>query len=133
MSINGRRAIYGKLANPGAGYTKAIYYQSIPDGADFPCVVFQKQSGQIRWAFNKTNSLNDEVWLVKGVDRNDDTADPVEQISDRLKALLDDATLSISGATHIYLRHEMDTDYSEDVEGKRYIHSGSMFRFAYQA
>lgn len=140
MSVPIRRAIYGKLAGdttltallgtPATGYSQSIYYQRAPANAGYPYVIFNKQSSVPRYAL-KTRAFDNDVWLIKGVDRRD-TADGVDSISTRLDDLLTDATLSISGKTHDYLRRESDVDYAETVDGVTYRHSGSLFRLIYE-
>lgn len=134
-----RRAIYGKLAGdstlnallgtPPAGWSKNIYYGQAPQSAPFPYVILSKSAGTPSYALAGSPIEND-IWLVKGVDRNEDT-DPVESIAGRIDALLVDATLSISGKTSLYLRRVSDVDYPEATDGKRYVHSGATYRFMY--
>lgn len=139
MAVAPRRALYGRMAGdttlnnllgaPADDYAKAIYYEVAPEGAAFPYVIFSKVSGTPRYAL-KALGYDNEIWMVKGVDRSDDS-DPVETIATRLDALLTDATLSISGKTHLYLRRESDVDYAEVTDGVRYLHAGANFRFMY--
>lgn len=139
MSVAVRRALYGKLAGdttltgllhaPPTGYSQSIYYQQAPQGAQEPYVVFNKQAGTPSYALS-AKTMDTDVWLVKGIDRSD-TADTADAISSRLDALLTDASLSISGKTHLYLRRESDVDYSEVVDGATYRHSGSLYRLIY--
>lgn len=140
MSIAPRRAIYGKLAGdttltsmlgtPPAGKSQNIYDGVAFQNAGFPYVVLNKQSGTPAYALG-SRAYDNEVWLIKGVDRGTD-ADVVEAISARLDALLTDATISISGRTQLYLRRISDVDYAEVVDGTIYRHSGSLFRLVYQ-
>ena len=74
---------------------------------------------------------DNDIWLVKGIDRSD-TADLADDIASRLDALLTDGVLSISGRTQLYLRRESDIVYAEVAEGVVYRHSGSLFRLMYQ-
>lgn len=132
-----RRSIYGKLAgdttlnnllgSPPSGWSKAIFYQVAPEGAHFPYVVFNKQSGVPTEAFGDPSALENDVWLVKAVDR-DSSADDAEAAAARITALLNDAALSISGATLLYLRRQSDVDYSEVSDGVAYRHAGSLYR-----
>lgn len=140
MSVAIRRALYGKLAGdttlnnllgtPAPGFSKSIYYQLAPQGASFPYVIFGKSSGVPIYAL-KQLAVDNDIWMVKGVDRNTD-ADPVDAISDRLKTLLTDSEPSISGKTSLYLRRESDLDYEETDGDIRYLNSGALFRFVYQ-
>lgn len=134
-----RRAIYGKLAGdstlnallgtPAPGFSKSIYYQQAPQGASFPYVIFNDQAQTPRFAL-ASKAYDNDVWLIKGVDRSG-TADPVDSIKDRLETLLTDATLSISGRTNIYLRPESAVGYPETTDGELYRHSGWNFRVLY--
>jgi hypothetical protein len=137
VSTATRRAIYGKLAGdttlnnllgtPASGYSKSIYYQQVPQDANFPFVVFQKQAGTPTEAFGVPSALETEVWLVKGIDRGA-TSDTAEAIQARIAALLNDASLSISGSTLLYLRRQSDVEYPEVDDGVQYHHAGSSFR-----
>lgn len=141
MSTAIRRALYGKLAgdttlnnllaSPASGYSKAIYHQEAPQGAAFPFVIFNKQAGTPTEAFQAPSALETDIWLVKGVDRSA-SADTAEAIQARLQALLNDASLSISGATLLYLRRQSDVQYPEVTGGVRYEHAGSLFRLMFQ-
>lgn len=137
MSTPVRRAIYGKLAGdttlnsilgtPAAGYSKAIYHQQAPIGAGFPFVVFQKQSGIPTEAYGDPSAIDTDIWLIKAVDRGT-TADPAEAAAARIVALMNDASLSISGSTLLYLRRMSDVEYPEVIDGVGYHHVGSLFR-----
>ena len=60
-------------------------------------MVFFKQAGTPTEAFGDPAAFDTDVWLVKGVDK-DTSADTVEAIQARIQVLLNDTTLSISGA-----------------------------------
>ncbi len=132
-----RRALYGKLsgdstltallATAPAGFAQSIYYQQAPQSAAFPYVIFQKQDGRPTEAFDDPEAFENTIWLVKGVDRSA-SATVVEDIQARITALLNDASLSISGASVTYLRRMSDVDYPETVDGVEYKHAGSLFR-----
>jgi hypothetical protein len=137
VSVESRRAVYGKLAGdstltnllhaPPTGYGQSIYYEQAPDEAQLPYIVFNLQSDVATYAFAPDPAFNDEVWQIKGVAR-DESADTVDAIKTRVKELLNDATLTISGANHLYLRWQSGVDYSENVDGQRYVHAGALFR-----
>lgn len=141
MSVAVRRALYGKmsgdttltgyLATPPTGYSKSIFYEVAPSGADFPYVIFQKQAGTPRYSF-AANAYDNEVWTIKGVHEGG-SADTADNIASRLDALLTDGALSISGKTQLYLRRESDVDYAEVRDGVTYRHAGAMFRLIYQS
>lgn len=140
MSTAVRRAIYGKLSadgtltallgTPASGYAQAIYFQQAPAGADYPFVVFSKQSGVPTEAFGAPSVMETDVWMVKAIDRSS-SADGAEAIHARLATLLNDAALSISGASTLYLRRQSDVEYPEVTDGNLYRHAGSLFRLVY--
>lgn len=143
MSTPIRRALYGRLAgdttltgllaaaNP--PFSQSIYYQQAPEDAKFPHVIFAKQSGVPTDTFGEAGAFEEEVWLVKGVDRSA-SADLVEQIQARLVALLNDAPLSIAGRSLMWLRRQTDngTEYLEVFAGQTFRHAGSLFRLVHQ-
>jgi hypothetical protein len=129
----GDGTLTGSLATPPAGYSKSIYYQVAPQGAAFPYVIFQKQSGTPFYAWSDL-ALDNELWLVKGVSQasaDQDSADSADGIASRLDDLLTDGAISISGRDDRYLRRESDIDYSEVEDGVVYRHAGSLFRLIY--
>jgi hypothetical protein len=115
------------LATPPSGYSKSIYHQQAPGGAQFPFVIFQKQAGTPTEAFGDPDAMDTDVWLIKAVDRST-SADGAEAVQARLQALLNDATLSISGATLLYLRRQSDVEYPEVSDGVTYNHAGALYR-----
>jgi hypothetical protein len=137
MSTPIRRALYGRLAGdttlnnllgaPPSGYSKSIYFQQAPATAAFPFVVFQKTSGVPTETFTVPAFMNGDLWLVKAVAR-DTTADRAESIADRFITLLNDASLSISGASLLYLRRQSDVEYPEVSDGVLFHHCGAYFR-----
>lgn len=145
MSVAVRRALYGKmsgdatltamLGSPPSGYSKAIYYQAAPDGAEFPYIVFNKQASTPRYAIG-ARAYDDDVWLVKAVIRSSgpggDSPDAADDIASRLDVLLTDGTISISARTQLYLRRVSDVDFSEVSDGTLYRHAGSNFRLIYE-
>ncbi len=140
MSTAIRRALYGKLAADMTltGYLAAapdgmgqnIFHNQAPEDADYPMVVISKSSGVPTEAFHNPSILETDVWLIKGVDKNT-TADKAEQIQARIAALLNDASLSISGGTASYLRRQSDVEYPEIVDGELFLHAGALFRLVH--
>jgi len=140
MSTVVRRALYGKMAGdttlnnllgtPASGYSKSIYHGEAPQGAKFPFVVFSKSSGVPTEAFGDPDALENDVWLIKGIDKST-SADTAEAIQDRLRVLLNDSSLSISGGTLLYLRRQSDVEYPEVTDGVTYAHAGSLYRLVW--
>lgn len=140
MSTAVRRGLYGKLAGdttlnnllaaPPANYSKSIFYGNAPDGASFPFVIFSKQDGRPTETFGDPSAFETDIWLVKAEDRSG-SADTVEAIQARVATLLNDAALSISGSTVMYLRRQSDMDYEEYLNGVIVHHAGSLYRLVY--
>jgi len=140
MSVAVRRALYGKMAGDGTlismlgtpptGYNQSIFHDVAPSGSRYPYVVFKQQTGTPTYALG-ARAFDNDLWLIKGVDGNQDS-DPVDAIASRLDALLTDGTISISGRTQLYLRRESDVPFSEVVNGVLIRHHGSLFRLIYQ-
>ena len=138
-----KRGIYGKLAGdttlnnllgtPAPNYAKSIYYGVAPQAASFPFVVFSKQDGRPTETFGDPSAFENDIWMVRGTDRGTDrqAADTAEAIQARVAALLNDAAISISGSTVMYLRRQSDMDFAETDEGVQYHHAGSLYRLVF--
>jgi len=139
-----RRAIYGKLAGDttlnnllgtaAPGYSKAIYFEVAPEAARYPLVIFQKQSGSPTYTFGAPDTaIESDLWLVKAVAQDlpgSSGSDAAEAAQARVAALLNDASLSISGgALLLWLRREQDgIDFAETLDGEVYRHAGALYR-----
>ena len=141
MSNAVRRAVYGKLAGdttlnnllgtPATGYSKAIYHNAAPGAAAFPYITFNKQAGTPTEAFSDPSALETDIWQVKAVDK-DTSATDAEAVAARVQSLLNDATLSISGGTLLYLRRQSDVEFEEVTDGVRYQHVGALYRLVWE-
>lgn len=137
-----KRGLYGKLAGDttltnllgtaAPGYSKAIYYEQAPEGADFPFVLISRSASTPTYSFQSgKDAFKADVWQVKAITRDtlqQRSADTAEAIADRIETLLLDASLSISGRSLLYLRPESELDYAEVVDGVTYRHAGSDYR-----
>lgn len=143
MSKAVRRSLYGKLAGdsiltaqlgtPAPQHSQSIYHQQAPKGAGFPYLIFQQQAETAAHAFgpNGASIYNNEVWQVQIVDQgnaSEASADKVDDIDSRVQTLLNDGTLSISGAALMYLRRESGLEYPETVDGTQYRHRVGLYR-----
>jgi hypothetical protein len=133
--VSVRAAIYGLLsadATLGAllASTTAVYDEEAPAEAAYPMVIFNRQSGQRDWTF-AGEPMRPEMWLVKAV-THARSASTAEAIDARLETLLNDAGLSITGSTLLYLRRESDVKYSERDGQDTYKHVGGLYRLVHQ-
>jgi hypothetical protein len=103
----------------------AIWHRTAPQDAPMPFVLLFKQAGTPSYTFGDLHE--DEVWTVKAVDR-ETSADTVEAIDERLRALLADAPLAIDGNTVLWCRREEDVSLNDVEEGVIYHQEGAMYR-----
>jgi len=123
-----RAALYGRLNHSsvvGSGLATGIFHKRAPATAAFPYVVFHKQDGRPMWSM--ADFMQWDLWTVKAVDRSPSAA-TAETIAAALKARLFDATLTITGSEHLYLRWTEDVDYPEDDGGELIHHVGAVWR-----
>ena len=110
----------------------SIYHAQAPASAAFPYIVFHKQAGTPTYTFQTGGAAFDnEVWLVKGIDRNT-SSNTVDAIANRLDEVLTDGNITVSGKEVMYLKRESDVEYLETVEGVQYRHAGAFYRLIYQ-
>jgi hypothetical protein len=133
--ITVRRALYEFLAadttlaslSPGGIWYMEARRPDIDEPVPTPLTIFQKTSGQVRhYTLNKDDHpTDDELWLVKGVG----TSSEAEAIDERVKEILQDAPLNITGRTLLLLvRDSAMPPYMEDTDGEHYRHIGSVYR-----
>ncbi len=121
-----RAALYARLSYASiTSLATGIYHKLAPSSAAFPYVVFQKQDGRPMWAM--TEYMQWDKWVIKAVDRNP-SANNAEAIAAAIKARLIDASLTITGSAHLYLRWESDIDYAETDDGGLIHHVGAVWR-----
>ena len=133
MSV--RDAIYAQLTGDATltgllATAASVYHEEAPAEAAFPLVIFQRQFGTRDWTF-AGEPMRPEVWLVKAVDRSP-SADVAEQIDARAQTLLNDAALSVTGSTLLYLRRQTDVSYAERDGHETYRHVGGTYRLIHQ-
>jgi hypothetical protein len=110
--------------------SSAVYHEQAPKEAAFPLVIFNRQSGTRIYTFGG-EAIRPEVWLVKAVTQSE-SASTAEAIDARLETLLDDAALSVTGSTLLYLRRDSDVSYPERDGQDFYRHVGGLYRLIYQ-
>lgn len=131
ITLSGSAFVSGLLGTASPGYARAIYYQTAPADSGYPLIIFNDQSHVPTEAFTEPGAYEDMIWLIKAIDRNS-SADRAESIAARVKFLLNDATLSISGRTLLYLRRQSDIAFQEYTEGESYRHAGALYRLVYE-
>jgi len=131
--------------------THSIYYAYAPDGAEYPYVIFHKQSGTPVYTFKTGPAVGDghaiadnELWLIKGVahdtEAHPSAMDAADKIASRIDALFTDGALALptitattEAVTQLYLRRETDIAFSEEEDGETYFHHGALYRLMYSA
>lgn len=101
----------------------AVYHRRPEDGAVLPYVLFHKGAGTPTWSFDGP-PLDRDVWRVMGVGDRDDA----EVIGERVKKILNGATLAIEGKAHQDIRSIGDIDMDDDAKGERIDYVGAEFK-----
>lgn len=130
MSVETATAIFQKLSAI-SGVTNVvsnrIYDRQAPADATYPLVIVSKQAGTKRRAFRTPNAFNEEIWLIKTVDRNT-TSNIAETVQSAVDAAFDGGTLTVTGKTVADLHHTSDVDYLEPVDDQTYRHHGALYK-----
>lgn len=123
-------ALYGRLAGGTAltallAGTASIYNSLAPPGSAHDLIVFSHQGGGDE---NLTPSrMRNVVYLVKGISTQG--MPRAGQIDAAIDTLLHNQPLSVGGWANFWLAREGDVRYSELADdGKRYFHSGGLYR-----
>lgn len=106
----------------------AIFHREAPEGSSTPYIIFNQQAGTRQWAM-QAGQIRWPLWLVKGVDRSEDSG-VAEAIAARVDELLTDSDLSVEGFNHLYLRPDSDVDYGQPDSGGMIHHVGAVYRIA---
>ena len=117
-------AVTGSLAEGSASLRHAV----APPTGLFPFVIFNKVSGTPTRRFGG-NAFDSQIWLVKAVAR-DTSSSAAEDIAKAIDDLLDFGTITVSGATLLFLARESDVDYAETDGDQTYRHHGALYRVA---
>lgn len=127
MASEVRDAIKSKLATdsiltglaPGG-----IFSDEAPKGAEFPYIIFFKQSGVPIHSF-RGQPMDNMLYVVKGVGEKKAHA---EAIDARCRAILHRADLGAVTFSTLYLLIESDLEMTETNAGERYDHVGTVYR-----
>lgn len=108
-----------------AAGTAGVFNALARQGASYPLVVFQQQSGVDD---NKSpHRARQLLYLVKGIAQG--PMDAAGSIDAQIDAVLHGAVLTVTGWTNVSLLRERDVRYAEvGADGKRYTHSGGIYR-----
>lgn len=132
MSLAIRRALYSKLTGTSSVSSKlatptSVFHEEAPEGAAYPFVIIAQQAKTRRRAFAKSTAFEDEIWMVKAVDRNT-TSDAVDQINEAAEAVLANGTLSVSGGTVEDIYPTANVEYIEQEGDQAWRHAGVLYR-----
>lgn len=106
--------------------TAGIYDSHAPQGATPPYVVFQRMSGVPARVFGRA-AWDAQVWAVKGITTGGSRVTG-GSIAARVDAVLDEQTLTISGASNMACQRIADIEYPEDDNGVQYHHIGGQYK-----
>lgn len=125
-------ALYSALSgDSGAGgvaalATGGIFQVDVPQHALTPYVIFQEAQDTPGYAFGNVLKYDHVFYVVRGfaVDANEDGVQTVGKIADRLKVLLTNPSLSVSGKTLLSARFDRSLPPTKewDPANKRFIY-----------
>ena len=102
-----------------------IFNTLAPKGTAAPYVLFQVSS-KIDDNFSYTKRGADAVYIVKAISQSPWPKE-ASDIDTQIDALLENATLTISGYTQLVCRRQSDFSFTEDVGGEVYQHQGGLY------
>jgi len=112
----------------GAG---GIYDSLAPQGATWPNIVFQQQAPHdVLTAAGNERVMTSDLWLVRGIARQESYAGVLGTLADRIDANLHRAAGGAAGADGVvFTAVRLETFRStEDDDGVQYRHLGGLFR-----
>lgn len=132
MSLATRKGIYQKLTGTNGVTSKlatntSVFHGQAPPDAAYPFIIFNKQAKSRARAFAKTTAFENEVWLVKAVDRNS-TSNRAEEINEAVQAALTNGSLTVTGKTVEDIYPTGDVDYLETEDDQTFRHHGTLYR-----
>lgn len=107
-----------------------IFESQAPENTDLPYVIFQRQASKpVTYAFNVTNILEDDLWLIKALtdEDSDPTKGPQKLAEDILAACITalGASLTVSGNTVAWFARFTDMPaYQESLNDRTIYHRG---------
>lgn len=104
----------------------AVFNGLAPQGSTYPQVQFSLSSGIDD---NESERRSKQfVYLVKGVSQGGGMT-AAGAIDDRVDAILNGSSLTVSGWHVFWMRRESDVRYAEQADdGKSYFHAGGLYR-----
>lgn len=108
---------------------KGVSKYSVPEGTDFPYIVYQKQTGGHDYTF-VGEALNTHYIMVKAIDGGFDGGERASLMMDRVKALLNNQRPILpNGGRVLRIRANNDFDYDEQESGNlNFYHSVIVFK-----
>jgi hypothetical protein len=125
-------ALVGKLAGDATLTTLApggVWREVAPQGVAEPYVVVQLMGHQDTYELNRAQAFEDCTYMVKAVQQANSGA-AVQAVADRVQALLQNGTLTITGyrlVTMMRLERIAYVEIDEDRD-RRYQHRGGLYR-----
>src|SRR3990167_2911145 len=122
--LTGTSALTSLLAAGPVG----VYEDVAPANADCPYVVFNAQSPSVPVYAHSGVKFENAIYQVRGV-TNTNSAASAGTIADAIDDALADASLTVSGYTHHYLRRVQNISFPEvGPGGTQYRHRGALYR-----
>src|SRR5262245_29568793 len=127
-----RDAIVLKLqADTGVGSVMAltniqVYPQQPPEGATYPCVQVMAQAAPKAERVFQQVSFEESIYIVKAI-AQDTSPKSARAIADRIRTVLDNQPLTITGYTSMGVAWMQQIEYSEEFNGQIFQHEGGLY------
>ncbi len=127
LRLNLDKAVYAKLnvtavTNVATG---GVFNTLAPKGTTAPYVIFQAMSKVDEHSFN--GRFANAVYMAKAVSKQPWPKEALD-VDTQIDTALEDASLSITGYTHLLCRRESDIYLVEDDAGVVWHHIGGLYR-----
>ena len=118
----------------GSAVSTRIYDSVAPQGAAWPFVVFQNQSGGGNdvAAMGALRIMTDSLFLVKGIEKSSSFMGNLKTIATRIDAALHGTSGTATDGTVIACVRERAFEMIETTDGVQYRHLGGIYRILAQ-
>ena len=106
--------------------TGGIFNTIAPSGAVFPIVIFNPLSKLDEYSFS--GRYGNALYVVKAITDEQLSLVTASNIDGQIDTLMQDATLTITGFTHLLCRRMGDISFEEDISGAIRHHVGGQYR-----
>jgi len=104
----------------------------VDEEAPFPYVVFSSPALTDTYVLGNGYGYADHMYTIKGVAQGYDSASKAQDIGERIFALINLQTFTLSEGTMLLLRRETGVDFPMTEDNEVYHHNGGVYRIEVQ-